>query len=706
MKSAFIKRSWVIAAGLVVAACGEDTANVADLQGSADTARCERSSWVAGSTELCEGMLIYRDYVYDDFGADAGVVSLDPAVLNVITRGGHRGSPLATTPSLLAPSAGDQRYPAGLENTADLVKLSLAIEGDELVVDFELNTMFNAGDALAAIAIDTDNNPATGGGDWTPLQIRSSGWEVLEVFDQGEPASNRITGRLPVPDGETWRVQAAVAQRDGTVMNVAFRGVHEQAKADATGPLLNNIAAGHGNFWEDLQAAALASGDISPFAEVVRVDDLRNGVSREAPPATGFIQRVYTSAYTLGEGVSLSGVPGRHGDTQLPCEQYFNYLGKYQPYGVYIPAGPGPHGIQMVLHGCEANHASQINQRNMQQQFGEGLNRILVSPLGRGPYGFYSDISERDVLDVLADVEANYASDAERVFMGGYSMGGYGAMRLAALYPDRFAGLISWVGFTGDLANTPLPGNPLPALLEQLGEASGVPHFAHGAGTGSAENIIDFLGNLQHVPGAYLYGALDELVQVTTSLALAQRLDSVGVPYQFFEHTLAEHLTLLALDDWQKEADALRDAVRVSDPVRVHYRMDPAFDFPEYGIVHNRAYWVSDIVARDAGESLVDLRAPACGGPEPAYTEAQTFGFAPVPWLGTERRATGQQMVTPDTVIEGRLHNVAALNIDAAATCLDGRSLRYVIESDGPATLLLSDGRRLELSSGANEGTL
>ncbi|MGB1581893.1 MAG: prolyl oligopeptidase family serine peptidase, partial [Nevskiales bacterium] len=431
---------------------------------------------------------------------------------------------------------------------------------------------------------------------------------------------------------------------------------------------------------------------------------LRNGVNRAAPQPTGFHQRVYTSAYTLGEGVSLHGVPGRHGDTRLPCEQYFNYLGKYQPYGVYIPSGPGPHGVQMVLHGCEANHASQINQPNMQQQFGEGLNRILVSPLGRGPYGFYSDISERDVLDALADVEKTYDTDPERVFMGGYSMGGYGAMRLAALYPDRFAGVISWVGATGDVTNAPLPGNPLPDLLRQLGSASGIPNLEHGASIGAAENIIDFLGNLQHIPGAYLYTALDELVHVTSSLALAQRLDSAGIPYRFFEHPVGEHFTLMALDDWQKEADATRDLVRVRNPSQVRYRTDLSYDFPEYGITHNRAYWVSGIESREEGVSEVALRVPGCGGSEWTFTTGTPVGLTPVPWIGTERLISGNQPVDAEAAIEGNLDNVSALELDADATCLQGQSIRYALDSDGPATIRLSDGRELNLTAGRNEG--
>ncbi len=699
-----------------LAACGGsdsgDQSSPAGVGGTGapqtSSAACGRTSWVAGTTELCSGRLIYSDYVYDDYGADAGLISPDPTLLNLTNRFGHFGSPLANTPSLLAPSAGDKRYPAGLENTADLVRLTLSVEGSELVADFELNTLFNADDALAAIAIDTDNNPATGGGAWAPLKTASQGWEVLKVFSAGNPATNHIVGRLPLPAGTSWRVQAAVAQKDGTVMNVAFRGIDEQAKA---GTLPDQILPGSGNFWEDRQAAALGSGDISVFGEVVQVADLRTGVSRVAPKPTGFHQRVYTSQYTLGEGIKMSGVPGRHGDTKLPCEQYFHYLGKYQPYGVYLPKGSSAGasakpGVQVVMHGCEANHASQINEPNMQKQFGDDLNRILVSPLGRGPYGFYSGISERDVLDALADVETTYGTDKDRVFSSGYSMGGYGAMRLAALYPDRFAGMVSWVGFTGDLTNLPLPGNPLPELLRTLGLASTIPSFANGASIGGAENIIDFLGNLRHVPGAYLYAAADELVHITSSLALAQRLDALGVPHKFYLHPVAEHLTFMLLDGWQKEATYTKDLVRVKNPTQVTYRTDLAFNYPEYGIAHDKAYWVSGITGRAAGYSDVDLSVPGCGGSIWTFAGAQDAGLDPVPWVATLRAIAGSDPVAAVAKIEGSLRNVSALQIDAVATCLTGKAVTYVIDSDGPVQLRLSDGRRLTLPAGASQGSL
>ncbi|HSW12034.1 MAG TPA: hypothetical protein VLI06_04295 [Solimonas sp.] len=675
---------------------------------TAVTARdCQRSSWVAGSTELCRGKLIYRDYVYDDYGADAGVVSLSPAVLNALTRAGAGGNPLATTPGLLSPTAGDVRYPEGLDNTADLVALTLSIEGSELVADFELNTLYHADDAIAAIAIDTDNDAATGGGIWEGLGITSSGWEVLQKFSSGNPDTNHIIGRMPLPAGSSWRVQAVVAQKDGKVMNLAFRGPDEESKADG---LADQALPASGNWWDDRQSVALGSGDISEFGETISVADLRNGVTRAAPAVTGFHQRVYTSAYTLepGEGVNIEGLPGVHGDTGLPCEQRFNYLGKYQPYGVYIPTTPGPHAAQLLMHGCEANHGSQINQANFQQRFGEEPNRIIIAPLGRGPHGFYSGISERDVLDTLADMRAHYPIDDEQLIVSGYSMGGFGTLRLGALYPDLFAGAVNWVGFTGDLFNLPLPGNPLPEAITALSQALGasIPPLSSGGAVGGDVNIIDYVGNLRHIPIANLYSGADELVHVSSSLGLGVRMGEEELPYKFFLHPVAEHLSYLIFDDWRKEADYVAGLKRVKNPARVSYRTDAALDAPEYGIRHDRAYWVSQIVGAAEGPSEIDLSSLGCGRPQPGYQTGNDAGIDPVPWAATLRsRLDNATAPAAEAKLSGTLSNVASLRIDADGACLRGRSIVYTLQTDVPVTLQFSDGRTRSLPAGSHSGT-
>lgn len=683
---------------LLLSACNSDrdsTGNAPPVSGGSGTG-CERSSWIAGTTELCNGRLIYRDYVYDDYGADLGFVSPPGTLLNLTTRMG----PGQTQPGPLSPSAGDKQYPAGLENTADLVRVELAIEGNELVASFELNTLYNPDETIAALAIDTDNNAATGGGSWEGLGISSTGWDVLQKFSTGNPETNKIVGRMPLPGGETWRVQAVVAQKNGTVMNVAFRGPDEQA--GATGAIPDQVLPDKGNFWEDKQAAALASGDISVFGETVKVADLKSGATRAATVAPGLHQRVYTSAYTLppGEGVNLAGVPGRHGDTGSPCEQLFHYLGKYQPYAIYIPDTARPHGVQLYLHGCSANHASQLNQPGFQQQFGEGLNRILIGALGRGPTGFYSDISERDVLDVLADAQANYDTDADRVFISGYSMGGYGTLRLGALYPDLFAGAVNWVGFTGSIFNTPLPGNPQATNETQFPNPTGLSGEVGGIG-----NVYDFVRNFRHVPIANLYMGEDELVQVTTALAMQQAFEAVEVPYKLFLHPVGDHLTLIALDDWQKEADYSKDLARVTNPARVTYRTDASFAYPEYALKHDRAYWVSEIVANGEGYSDVDLTSLGCAIPQPQFESGQDAGTSPLPWVATFRKHPDAVILIapePEFKLKGALRNVKSLTVDADATCLRGHDVAFDLDLDGPVTIRLSDGRSFSLQPALN----
>ncbi|MED5389657.1 MAG: alpha/beta hydrolase-fold protein, partial [Pseudomonadota bacterium] len=581
----------------------------------------------------------------------------------------------------------------------------------------------------ALLAMDTDNDLATGGGDWDNLGIRSDGWDALYRFEQGDPVSNTLSGSIPVPDSPTWRLQAVIAQANGTVMNVAFRGPHELARA---GALPEQVLPDGGNFWEDIQARVLANGDISEFGHTVERADLENRVNHPPADVKGFQQRVYTSEYTLppGEGVSMHGIPGRHGDTNIPCEQYFHYLGRYQPYGFYVPEGEGPFGLQMVLHGCEANHASQINQPNFQTAFAEDQNRILAAPLGRGPRDFFSDISERDVRDVQKDVERHYPIDTTRRVISGYSMGGYGAMRLASLYPQDYAAGVNWVGFTGSLLNLPLTHelindgeipvvgslldslvNDIPivgdivSLEDQLTLALTPIHEAQEASTiGAVDNVYDYVGNLQHIPFAHVYSGADEIVHVTTALGLEEQLLKGEMPYQFYLHPVAEHLTYILIDQWSKEARYITDRSLQDNPATVRFRFEPENFYPEYGIRHDRAYWLMDLAGRSQEAVQVDLTSHACGAQQFDVEEVVLEGGTEVlPWVGSHRGLSPIESLPANPVLTGSLENLHEGRLDVTATCLSGQ-FEYEILSDGPATLWLSDGRSINLTTGTNQG--
>src|SRR3954452_6485778 len=192
----------------------------------------EPSSWVAGSTSLCRGALVYSDYVHDDYGDDTGATNTTSRTAG------------------LAPTAGDEAYPDGKDATADLVRLTLRVDGDRLQVTGLMNALFAADSTVLAVAVDSDANPLTGGGRWGALNVSSRGWDRIAFFDRGDPATNTISGEMPLPPGTKWRVQAATAIRSsGQVMNVAFRGIDEHAGFGGS-----SVGSDKGSWFEDDQA--------------------------------------------------------------------------------------------------------------------------------------------------------------------------------------------------------------------------------------------------------------------------------------------------------------------------------------------------------------------------------------------------------------------------------------------------------------------
>lgn len=689
---------------LWLSACTDDNTSQSRLTGSAvveagdrsglQISNCSSESWTAGITEWCDGQLIYRDYVYDDYGADLGIIAVSPSQ-------GSSTNPLTSPPGLLARTAGDIRYPVGAESTADLVKLTVHRNGKSLKARFELHALYSADQTIAAIALDQDNNPATGQAKLLGLNVK--GADQVFQSDKGNPDTNIIEVEFDVPPSNVFRIWAVTAQATGQVMNVAFRGADEEAGGRYSLP--DFALPGKGSYWEDKQAAALAAGDISQFSAVFDVSKMQAGVTEGVPLTPGLHQRVYTSKYTVAdsklEGLTLEGVPGRGFRGGSNCEQSFHFMGKYQPYAIYIPKAKaeGPKSAQLVLHGCQANHASQINQPNMQMQFGEDLNRILISPLARGAFGFYSDLSERDVFDVLDDVIKNYEVDEDRIFISGYSMGGYGALRLAALYPDLFAGLHNWSGYSGHDRNTAVPGNPLVQIDREFQEINQGTLPVNNQ-TGALGNVFYFLDNLRNIHSTHSYVSGEAQGYALTPEILRNQ----QIPYDVFFHLVGEHSSLLLLDEWAKEAQVTKDLKRVRNPMRVTYRTHENFIFPEYEIYPNKAYWVSHIKGREPLDIVVDLESKACKNTQLMRQTGQGQGSQPVPYVHLFSKFQAGETLPVLNRVQGSLQNVKELTVDTVGSCIRSGAT-YEIQSDGESRLKFSDGRVLDLKQGLNKGT-
>jgi S-formylglutathione hydrolase FrmB len=106
---------------------------------------------------------------------------------------------------------------------------------------------------------------------------------------------------------------------------------------------------------------------------------------------------------------------------------------------------PGPFPVLYLLHGLSDDHTAWTRRTRLERH-AEGLPLIIVMP--DGGRGYYTDAPEGEayeraiVDDLVPYIDATFHTDARRAAraIGGLSMGGYGALKLALGHPDLFAG--------------------------------------------------------------------------------------------------------------------------------------------------------------------------------------------------------------------------------------------------------------------------
>jgi pimeloyl-ACP methyl ester carboxylesterase len=125
-----------------------------------------------------------------------------------------------------------------------------------------------------------------------------------------------------------------------------------------------------------------------------------------------------------------------------------------QPYAIYLPprwSRVKKYPLVVSLHGAGTNH--RINLRRVfgvesGLEDGTGysdnslpstsVDYIVICPFARGSMG-YQGVAEKDVYDVLADVQRRYRIDEDRIYLTGLSMGGGGTLWLGLTRPDIWA---------------------------------------------------------------------------------------------------------------------------------------------------------------------------------------------------------------------------------------------------------------------------
>lgn len=142
-----------------------------------------------------------------------------------------------------------------------------------------------------------------------------------------------------------------------------------------------------------------------------------------------------------------------------------NALGKMTSALIIHPEGkPGPFPVFYLLHGLSDDHTAWVRWTGI-ERYVDPLPLIVVMP--NGERGFYTDAQDnasaafetaitRDLIGFMDGAFKTVASREGRV-IGGLSMGGYGAVKLALKHPDLFCAAVSHSGALA-AASHPLTG--------------------------------------------------------------------------------------------------------------------------------------------------------------------------------------------------------------------------------------------------------
>ena len=157
------------------------------------------------------------------------------------------------------------------------------------------------------------------------------------------------------------------------------------------------------------------------------------------------------------------------------------------PYLLYLPKEYGADGggkqwpVMLFLHGRGESNGPLSTVKKWgpprMAERGDDLPYIIVSPQCPRSSRWTATEQQAGLLELLAHVGKTYATDEERIYLTGLSMGGFGSWKLAADHPEKFA------------AVAPVCGRGNPDDAEKL---KGIPVWAF---HGTEDNAVPFSGS-------------------------------------------------------------------------------------------------------------------------------------------------------------------------------------------------------------------
>jgi hypothetical protein len=689
-------------------------------------------SGYAGTVVHDVGELIYTDHLFDAYGADDGADARRRALLGPTEDRvaeayrieaainadlpGQAGAP--TPPGVaMSPNYGDLDH----QHTADLVEVRVAADASALWLLVRTAQLTAVDRTAVLVLVDTDGRAGdprevpfgagitTARADLAVVLVGQTGQVVdlatgvVSDLPDGSVATN--------PDGFTNAIEAALptdllAIDDHAALAVAAGPWGAAADAFADGGLGANLAnvafrtAEPVREWMDQQQAlALHDGSIDDFLLDVDLAELRAGRTDTFELGPGYHERVFAST-TPG----LAREEGREG--------------VHQHYGLYLPRAyadldtEGALPLQLWLHwrGGTA-HAAAALAPGIFRHMGEDRDGIVVSPRGRGTSTWYVGRGHADVLEVLADVEASLPVDADRTYVSGHSMGGWGSYLLSILYPDRFAAALPVAGPVTQGAWT---GVDVPGCDDVRSDDYSACYVEANGGRARDQHTRRMLDNLRNVPIGMFYAGADELVPIGGALRQHERLLELGYRHRMFTFPAHEHYTHPIVDEWAAGVAYLDRFRRDEDPARVTYVRDRAFEAAVNEVQSggigfdwrfDRAYWMSDLeVAEGAGRARFDGRSLAHGPDGPTVvpdTDVPTSPNQTGPYTVTGLRWIGDPLAAAGRVngFDLDLEGTTGVRLDMGRMDLDPRrEVTATVATDHEVTLRLDGDWRARVN--------
>ncbi|HZV79090.1 MAG TPA: hypothetical protein VFF60_05680 [Candidatus Binatus sp.] len=201
----------------------------------------------------------------------------------------------------------------------------------------------------------------------------------------------------------------------------------------------------------DMIAAKMGSDQALNLQERLYTD---LGWMPDEPPAPGYTPAEWQNRITMeahldasivsqaaaGRSAPVTATPGLSEHLVLSRVD-----GMLAPYALYVPANyAADPRLVVLLHGNPQTESALLGSRFF-RDLADSTGTIIVAPYGRGIYDFAPPGGD-EVYQVTDEIANAFHIPSDRVYLAGYSMGGFSVFKIGRLHPDRWRSVMAIAG--------------------------------------------------------------------------------------------------------------------------------------------------------------------------------------------------------------------------------------------------------------------